>query len=264
MRSAPSRYWRCLLEAARISMAKSLAYRANFVMGLVINLAGNLLFPLVTILIYGSGASFPDWSVYQVLLVQAIFTMANGLSACLFSGVFWATNQRVRDGSFEVLLIKPIDCLFFLVCDSLQPESLALWAGGLAMAMVSLGMLGWPSPLALLCAALFFLAGLAVMFGVVMVMAATAFKWIGNSRIPEIFDSLLCFAQYPQSIFPKALQAALSFFFPVAMVGFFPAQALLGRTSPAYFLALIPCLGFAALGVGLYRYMIRLYEGGGG
>lgn len=37
----------------------------------LIILTGNILFPLVTILIYNSGASFPGWTFHETLLIQA-------------------------------------------------------------------------------------------------------------------------------------------------------------------------------------------------
>lgn len=95
-------------------------------------------------------------------------------------------------------------------------------------------------------------------------MAATSFKWVANSRIPEIYDSVAKFGNYPQSIFPRVISTFTAFIMPVAMIGFFPASALLGRTTAGMFLAIIPCIIFMSLGIGLYKYMVRLYESVGG
>ncbi len=57
---------------------------------------------------------------------------------------------------------------------------------------------------------------------------------------------------------------AVAFVIPVAVVGFFPASALLGRTDPAMFIAVIPCALFLAFGIWLYDRMIKRYEGVGG
>ena len=37
---------------------------------------------------------------------------------------------------------------------------------------------------------LLFISGIAVMGGLDLIMAAISFKWVGNSRIPEIFGSI--------------------------------------------------------------------------
>jgi ABC-2 type transport system permease protein len=102
------------------------------------------------------------------------------------------------------------------------------------------------------------------MTGFQMVMAATSFKWVGNSRLPEILDSILSFGKNPISIFPRAIKVLVSYLIPVGMIGFFPASALLGRLDAVVLLSVIPCVLFMFFGIWLYHYMVRLYEGVGG
>ena len=102
------------------------------------------------------------------------------------------------------------------------------------------------------------------MVGLDLIMAAISFKWVGNSRIPEIFDSVREFGKYPLEIFPESVRVISSIFIPVAVVGFFPASALLGRFDTLSLISLIPCAGFLLFGVWLYNRMIRIYEGVGG
>jgi ABC-2 type transport system permease protein len=102
------------------------------------------------------------------------------------------------------------------------------------------------------------------MAGMNMIMAATSFKWVGNSRIPEIFDSVMNFGKYPITIFPQAIKGIATFVIPVGMIGFFPASALLGRLEPGALLAVIPCILFLLFGILMYLYMVKLYEGVGG
>jgi ABC-2 type transport system permease protein len=263
-RGALSRYAAMTRECLKVALSNALAYRANFIMSSLIVFFSNVLFPLVTILIYGSGASFPGWGFFEVLLIQGIFTVASGLSATFFGGVFWATNLGIREGTFEVNLLKPVSTLFFMVVTSVNVESLGMVLGGLLMGGIALAHVGPPSLTMLLASLAYFSGGLCVMLGISLVMAATSFKWVGNSRIPEIFDSVLSFAKYPRSIFPQAVRGVITFVVPVSMVGFFPAEALLGRAQPEYFWALIPCALFLTAGIALFNFMIRLYEGAGG
>jgi len=103
-----------------------------------------------------------------------------------------------------------------------------------------------------------------VLFGMVTLMTASAFKWVGNGRIFEIFDGVSQFGRHPGSVFPKWLSGALSFVFPVAMLGFFPASALLGRGKIYMLLAAVPCVLFMLFGVWLFRRMVRGYQSAGG
>ncbi len=251
-------------ECIKISFSYATTYRFNFILSSIIMLVSNILFPLVTILIYGSGASFPQWSFYEVLLIQAVFTLSAGIASALFNGVLWATMRHIIDGSLEIVLIKPVDCLFFLVASTFELDSIGLIAGGGVLFGIAAANVGHISLLMWLQFFVLFLAGLLVMMGIAFIMAATSFKWVGNSRIPEIFESIKSFGKYPQSILNKVIAGLTAFIIPVAMVGCFPASALLGRASVFMYLAVIPCMLFALLGIFLYRQMIHLYEGVGG
>ena len=245
-------------------MARALTYRLNFILSLIITLGFNILFPLVTILIYRSGASFPGWNFYEVLLIQSVFILSSGLASIMFSNVLWTTMQHVREGSFEIVLLKPLNPLFFLISSNFDPESAGLIIGGGVLFVFSIVNNEIASLVAIPQFLLLFAAGFAVMAGINMIMAATTFKWVGNSRIPEIFDSIMTFGRYPVTIFPQAIKGIATFVIPVGMIGFYPASALMGRLEPAAMAAVIPCILFMLFGIWLYQHMVRLYEGVGG
>ena len=251
-------------ECAKISLSRMTAYRLDFVLSMIITLAGNVMFPLITVLIYNSGASFPGWSFYEVLLIQSVFTLSGGLSSMMLGGVLWTTMDHIREGSFEIVLLKPVNPLFFLIASNFEPESFGLLVGGGVLFGIAVSQTGIVSFAAFLQFLMLFAAGFAVMAGISLIMAATSFKWVGNSRIPEIFDSIKTFGKYPVTIFPKAVKSAATFLIPVSMIGFYPASALLGRLIPGTLLAMIPCVLFLLFGIWLYHYMIKLYEGVGG
>ena len=252
-------------ECIKTAVARALTYRLNFLLSLIITIGYNALFPLVSILIYSNGAGFPGWNFYEVLLMQSIFIISQGLSSIMFSNVLWTTMQHIREGSFEIVLLKPMNPLFFLIASNFDPESAGLIIGGIVLFVFSLVQTEIVfSASAIGQFILLFTGGFLVMAGINMLMAATSFKWVGNSRIPEIFDSVMTFGKYPVTIFPKLIKGIATFVIPVGMIGFYPASALLGRLDPFTLLAVIPCALFMFFGIWIYQYMVRLYEGVGG
>ena len=231
---------------------------------MLITLGFNVLFPLATILIYRSGASFPGWNFYEALLIQAVFTLSNGFAQIMFHGVMWTTLQHIREGNYEVVLLRPLNPLFFLIATNFDPECFGLVIGGGALFAFSIAHTGIASITAIPQFLVLFAGGFAVMAGMQMLMAAMSFKWVGNSRIPEIFYSIRPLGQYPLTIFPKTVQLIITYMIPVGMIGFFPASALLGRMESAALIAVVPCFLFMLLGVWVYQFMVRLYEGVGG
>lgn len=258
------RYYLIYKECVKVAFASASTYRMNFFLNTVIMLIGDILFPLITLLIYGSGAGFQGWTLYQVLLIQSVFTMSMAIADMTFHGILWATMGAVREGNFEMILLMPVDTMFLLMARTFSIDAIGLLIGGLTIFIVALTHVAVPTLIMWLQFLALFLIGLLVMMGIALMMAATSFKWVGNSRIPEIFDSVRNFGKYPQTIFPKAVVMIVSYVFPVMMIGFFPAAALLGQGKITMFLAVIPCFLFLTLGIVLYRSMIRLYQGVGG
>ncbi|MBH1941031.1 ABC-2 family transporter protein [Mobilitalea sibirica] len=258
------RYILIYRECVKVAFAAASTYRLNFILNCIIMLIGDILFPLITILIYGSGAGFEGWTVYEVLLIQSVFTMSMAIADMTFHGILWATMGHVRQGDLEMVLILPVDTMFLLMARTFSIDAVGLFIGGLTIFIVALSHIALPTGFMWLQFIVLFLIGLSVMMGIALLMAATSFKWVGNSRIPEIFDSIRSFGKYPQSIFPKAVLMITTLVIPVAMIGYFPATALLGQGDIKMMLILIPCIVFLILGITLYRHMVRLYQGVGG
>lgn len=258
------KYLKLYGQSIRISFATAMSYRADFILHTLIMILGNSLFPLVTLMIYNTGATFPGWTLYEVLLIQSIFTMANGMANMLFSGIVWVTMDHVKEGTLEIVLIKPVNCLFYLLATTFSVENLAVVIGGFVVFMIAITHLATATLGMWLMSLLFFITGILVMLSLNLLMAATSFKWVANSRIPELFNSVLRFANYPNKIFPKAIQSLTTFIIPVAMVSCFPAVALLGKAEGRMFLAILPCILFLILGIYIYQHMVKLYEGVGG
>jgi len=258
------RYFKLYFICLKTLFASETAYRLNFILGLIITFMGNILFPLVTLLIYANGQSFPGWDFWQVLLIQSVFTISTGIAGTFFSGIFWATNGNVREGSLEVVLLKPVNPLFYMMATTFNFQGIAYIIGGILMFAFSAKHCVSFSWLGIVNFIIFGFAGIFVMLGMELIMSATSFKWVGNSRIPEIFDSIKQFAKYPMTIFPSMARSITTFVIPVAMVAYVPAASLLGKTEVWFYWALVPCVVFTIVGFLLYHKMIKLYESAGG
>ena len=248
----------------RTSLSEALAYRVDFILSSIITILSNILFPLVTILIYANGASFPGWTMWEVLLIQSVYSMANGIASMVLGGVLWVPMAHIRSGSFATVLLKPVSPLFYLVASTFDISSISIFLSSLVITIVAASFTGIAGITGILSFLLLFIAGIMVICGLNLIMAAISFKWVGNSRIPEIFSSVSTFGTYPIGIFPKAVKVITTMLIPVAMIGFFPASALLGRLDPKAFITLVPCVLFLLFGIWLYNKMIKLYEGVGG
>ncbi|MDR0986606.1 MAG: ABC-2 family transporter protein [Ruminococcus sp.] len=256
-------FGRVYLAGIAASMKSAAAYRANFLLMNLFDLVWAVAAPLVTILIYGSGASFSGWTFWEVMLMQGLFELSSALCAVFVENVVWSTMNHVREGSLETVLLKPLPPIFYMISTSFRFDSFGGLLGGLALTIIAASncevfLLRLP-----LCI-LIFLAGFAVNSAAALISAAASFKWVANSRLSEIRMSFENFGIYPVKIFPSGIRFAVTFILPFAAMGCFPAEILLGRFDFINILLIFPAAIFLIFAIWLYNHMIKLYEGVGG
>lgn len=252
------------LHGIKTSLASRMAYRADFFMSIAIMLIVELLTPLVTYLVYQNGASFPGWTLYEAMLIQGIFLLARGIAFPFFFGMVWNTIERVREGTFDLLLIKPKSVLFLAIVTGFDSEDLGKLLGGIALFSLFVsqiptpGIWEWVQFLAL------FSISLVVLFGFALILAALGIVWIGNFRVYDIFFSIANFGMYPATIFPKVLQTLITIFLPIAVLGYLPAAALLGRPAAGTLWTVGASIIFTLLCFWFWNRMLKKYTSVGG
>lgn len=241
-----------------------MAYRGDFFICCLITLISEMILPFITFLIYSTGASLPGWSLDEIMVLQGIFMLSRGLAGLLFFGIVYNTLICVREGTYDLLMIKPASVLFISITTGFEPDRIGSVTGGVIVLALSLNRLQSPGVMNWLYFALILFFSVLTMFSFAVIMAATVFKWVGNSRIFEIFESIMMFGNYPRSIFSQAFQTIISYIIPVSIIAFYPASALLGKGISGLFPVLVVCVLFLIIGLLFWRMMLSKYTSAGG
>ncbi|MGE5607034.1 MAG: ABC transporter permease [Bacteroidota bacterium] len=252
------------LQGIKTALASRMAYRGDFLMSIFIMLMEELLAPLITILVYRNGASLPGWNMYEVLLIQGIFLLARGIAFPFFFGIVWNTIERVREGTFDLLLIKPKSVLFLAIVTGFDSEDLGKLIGGITLFTLAVSRIPAPGIWEWIQFAALFLISLIVLFGFALIMAGIGIIWIGNFRVYEIFFSIANFGMYPAAIFSKGLQTLITLIIPIAILGSLPAAVLLGRPAPGTIGSIGASIAFFLFGLWFWHRMLKKYTSAGG
>ncbi len=252
------------LQGIKTGLAVRMAYRADFIISAFIMLISEFFGPLLTYLIYNNEASLPGWSMYEVLFIQGVFLLSKGISFPFFFGIVWNTLDRVQNGTFDLLLIKPRSVLQMVIVTGFDSEDLGKLIGGLALTGIALYRLPRPGLSEWVAFIGLFVISLVVMFGFALILAGLGIVWIGNYRVYEIFSSIANFGMYPASIFSKSLQTVITSVIPVAMLGFIPASALLGKPYENTLYAVIISFMFLFASLLFWNTTLKKYTSSGG
>lgn len=210
------------------------------------------------------------WDWPELMLLFSFHLCGYSLGACLSFTQMRQLEESVRLGTFDTLLIKPINPWAYLVFSGLNP-------GYTGHVLLGVGMMIW----ALCIVPLHWSVGLALYFGLALVSAgmvtgalftiigATALVWTRSNHLYSVFFGFWELSRYPLSIFPAAIQTALVTLVPLGFMAAVPVAVLLGKpvpilgdwAGPAALLA-GPCL--VGLAILQWRSAIRRYQGAGG
>jgi ABC-2 type transport system permease protein len=250
--------------AFKNALASRMAYRVDLFISAFIMLVFELIIPLVTFLIYRSGASFPGWQFHEVFLIQAVFLLAKGFTFPFFAGIVWNTIFRIRDGTYDFLLIRPRNTLFMTMLTGIDIEDLGKLIGGIGIFIFAVTQIPDPGAINWLSFVLLFICSIIVFMSFAFIMAASGFKWVGNFRVYEIFESLTSFAMYPRDIFPKGVQILITSCIPLSLMGFFPAAVLLHKSTEGLLISLASCFFFLVFSIFFWYRMLKNYTSAGG
>lgn len=255
---------RCCKAVLNIKFAELVAYRSHFILSVFLLLLGDLMLPLVTLLVYNSGASFPGWTLHEAMLIQAIFVLSKGIAFPFFFGLVGTTLNHVRAGSFDLLLLKPRPALFMSLLNSFDIDELGRVVSGAVLLSFALSGIDDPLASSWVKFSLLLIASIAILFAMTLFLSALLFKWVGSSRVFDIFDTLTRFGMYPGTIFSKQLQNLLTYILPISLIAFVPASALLGREGWGALWALLSAGVLVCIAIVFWNRMQRNYTSAGG
>ncbi len=223
------RYLRLLAIQLRISAASAIAYRANFVIegfGSVLWLALTLL-PLFVL--FQTRQTFAGWDASAALIVMGYFSALRALLEGIVSPSLVDLVEKIRQGSFDYILLKPVDAQAMVSASRYEPWKIFDLLGAIAVIVYAFVLRGSPPTAAgLLGGLVLFVAGALAMYSLWIVCAALAF-WAGRlDNLIYLLGAIFDTARWPVQVFPGLWRFVFTFVIPIAIMTTFPAMALLG------------------------------------
>jgi ABC-2 type transport system permease protein len=212
----------------------TMTYRASFALTLATSFAVTFFDFVVILLMFGQVQGLGGFAFAEVAFLYGATGTSFGL-ADLTMGSLQRMGKRVRDGSFDMFLLRPAPVLAQVAADRFALRRLGRVAQGLFVLVWALLILDveWTAvkvlllPVMLLCGTLIFSA--------VMVIGASALFWAQDAA--EVTSSFTyggnTLLQYPPTIFAQELVRGVVYVVPLAFVNWLPALYVLGRPAPA-------------------------------
>jgi ABC-2 type transport system permease protein len=211
----------------------TMTYRTSFVTLMVGQFLITGLDFVAVLLMFSKVDELGGFGLAEVAFLYGVSSLGLGLADLLVGNVD-RLGRRVRDGSLDAMLVRPVPALVQVAANEFAlrrlgrvGQSAVVFAWALTAVHVD-----WSWDRILLLPVM--IASGAVIFASMFVVGA-AFQFAAQDSA-EVANAFTyggnTLTQYPLTIFPKELMRAVTFVVPLAFVNWYPALHVLGREDP--------------------------------
>lgn len=222
-------------EFLKQNVKTMLEYKSDFLIGVFSTLLTQFYGIFFVWVIFENIKQIHGWTFYEITFVYGLLTIAKGLDMFFFDNLHALGFEYVREGKFDIFMIRPISALFQLIASHMQQDGIGLLILGTIVVTKSLSelkiTLGVFDVILLI---IFIISGAAIISAINLITATTGFKTINSHIIMSSVNSFQEFAFYPILIYPKFIGFILTWIIPYAFASFYPADYFLHKGFEAY------------------------------
>lgn len=262
------RYLRLYFTYIKRSIASRLEYKIDTFITILSFLLSNVCSILSIYFIMESIPALDGWNIYMLGFLYGFSMMPVALDH-LFTDELWAIAYfRVRNGSVDGMLIRPVPVLFQVIAETFQPEGF----GELIVGVVMLVLCSFKVSVNWNFASVFMLVTASVFGAVVItsfkiIFSSMAFKFKRSGPLLQIAYNFISYTRYPMSIYPAFLRAMLTFVFPFAVIISLPVEVFFGVINFSPYVVSIIITGVAAIllpvAIVIWSAFLKTYESTG-
>lgn len=259
------------VRLVRARIRAQLQYRTSFALDAAGTFLISFLDFVAILVIFTNVPRLGSWTVSEVALLYGISTLAFALTD-LVIGHLDLFPQTIRDGTFDLVLIRPRGALFQVLSADFQMRRLGRIAQAgvvLAFALASLR-IEWSVERALVLVGAV-LTGVLIFIAIWVTVICIAFWTVEGREAANAFTyGGVTLAEYPIDIYDRWLRRFLAYLVPVAFVAYFPSLFILGKPDPLGFpewMSFVsPVVGLAAAlaASAVWGFGVRHYQSAGG
>ena len=228
------KYVRLVGQFMKNSLIRDIMFRGNFILDMVASLswmAMNLGFYLLIFRFTDTIGKDSGWQQYPFFVFLATTLFINSLVQAFFMPNMEEFSELIRGGGLDFALLKPVDTQFLISFRKVEWSALGNFAFASVLLVYSLYRLDFqPSLRDYGLYALFLICGVAILYSLMIVLAATSI-WMGrNQTLYDFWFYITNFSRYPMEIyegpFGAPLQWVFTFIIPILVVVNVPARFL--------------------------------------
>jgi ABC-2 type transport system permease protein len=225
--------WRTYWLLAGMWVRSAMAYRTSFVIMTVSQFGITVIDFVAVIVMFTHVSQLGGFRLSEVALLFGTASLSFGLSD-LAVGNVEHLGQRVRNGTFDQMLVRPISTIVSMAADQFAIRRVGRIAQALLVLCWALANVDIDWTIGRVAMLPLMIVSGAVIYASVFVLGAAVQFWSSDSaEVANAFTYGGSFlAQYPMTIYPGDLVRGVTFVMPMAFVNWYPTLYILRCPDP--------------------------------
>ena len=211
------------------SLASELEYKTNILIDLItaiLSLVGSIF--LLSIFFQNNGY-IGGWEFEQALIIQAIYTILNGITNTWFNPNLTEIVKHIREGTLDFVLLKPIDSQFFISLKKINPSGFLEIMLGFLLLFFCIRINQINLNLSFLTLSLITIScSICILYSLWFFISTTTIWFVKTWNAIEVLRSFLYIGRFPLNSFSFSLRIFFSVFIPIAFITTIPSEVFLG------------------------------------
>ena len=223
------KYLKVYKKFLHTSLASELEYKTNILVDLItaiLSLVGSIF--LLSIFFQNNG-NIGGWNFEQALIIQAIYTILNGITNTWFNPNLTEIVKHIREGTLDFVLLKPIDSQFFISLKKINPSGFLEIMLGFILLLFCIRINQINLNLSFLTLSLITIScSICILYSLWFFISTTTIWFVKTWNAIEVLRSFLYIGRFPLNSFSFSLRIFFSVFIPIAFITTIPSEVFLG------------------------------------
>ena len=223
------KYLKVYKKFLHTSLASELEYKTNILVDLItaiLSLVGSIF--LLSISFQNNGY-IGGWKFEQALIIQAIYTILNGITNTWFNPNLTEIVKHIREGTLDFVLLKPIDSQFFISLKKINPSGFLEIMLGFLLLFFCIRINQINLNLSFLTlSSITISCSICILYSLWFFISTTTIWFVKTWNAIEVLRSFLYIGRFPLNSFSFSLRIFFSVFIPIAFITTIPSEVFLG------------------------------------
>ena len=214
------------------SLASEFEYKTNILIDIitsVLSLIGSI---FLLSIFFQNVASIGGWRFEQALIIQAIYTILNGITNTCFNPNLSEIVKHIREGTLDFVLLKPIDSQFFISLKKTNPSGFLEIILGFFLLSYCIRINQVNLNLSfLILSVITIICSIFILYSLWFFISTTTIWFVKTWNATEVLRSFLYIGRFPLNSFSLSLRIFFSVFIPIAFITTIPSEVYLGLSN---------------------------------